>query len=281
MEELDLLRSRYLKGELSKKKFEELIFKIILSNPQRLQLFNRQEDRYIDYLCWLYPRLSNAIDSYKETGSTFAAYVSSLLYWTAKEYKSREQDRHFTEAMCWEAQAEDLAVYDEEPPYLFEQKKVLHKKVAKPQHILILLLKSYAFLSDDFLERIALSLGVSVEKLHCMLDSIRGMRAKQDEYLRNLKERIHSQHYKCISLEKKRTLAQEGSIYYTELTERLERGKALLAAMRKRLLTLRPDASNRQIAEVLGLPKGTVDSNLYAIKRKYGIANRDKTNLKR
>jgi hypothetical protein len=277
MEELNVLMSRYLKGELTKKKFEELVFKIILSNPQRFQLFNWQEDRYIDYLCWLYPRLSNAIDSYKETGSTFAAYISSLLYWTAKEYKSREQDRYFTEAMCWEAQAEDLAVYDEEPTYLLEKKKVRHKKISKPQHILILLLKSYAFLSDDLLERIAPSLGVSVEKLHSMLDSIRNLRAKNDEELRNLKERIHSQYYRCIGIEKKLALAQEGCVYYTQLKDKLERGKVRLAAMKKRLLTLRPDASNRQIAEVLGIPKGTVDSNLYAIKRKYGIVNKDKT----
>ena len=170
-----------------------------------------------------------------------------------------------------------MAVYDEEPSYLFEKKSVQHKKIAKPQHILILLLKSYAFLSDDVLERIVPSLDVSIEKLHLMLDSIRGMRAKTDEELRNLKERIYSQHYKCIGIEKKLALAQERGAYYTQLEGRLKRGKARLAAMKKRLLTIRPDASNRQIAEVLGIPKGTVDSNLYAIKRKYGIVKKDKT----
>jgi DNA-directed RNA polymerase specialized sigma24 family protein len=38
--------------------------------------------------------------------------------------------------------------------------------------------------------------------------------------------------------------------------------------MKKRLGKMRTAASNRMIAEVLGVPLGTVDSSLYAIKNR-------------
>jgi DNA-binding CsgD family transcriptional regulator len=41
--------------------------------------------------------------------------------------------------------------------------------------------------------------------------------------------------------------------------------------MKKRLAGLRLDASNRQVAEILRIPKGTVDSALYSIKKKFGV----------
>jgi hypothetical protein len=50
------------------------------------------------------------------------------------------------------------------------------------------------------------------------------------------------------------------------MEERLERARKRYKAMRKRLGGIRMNASNRIVAEVLGIPKGTVDSGLFAIK---------------
>jgi hypothetical protein len=58
----------------------------------------------------------------------------------------------------------------------------------------------------------------------------------------------------------------EDSIGHTKYQFRLERARKRLANMRKRFKLLRPDPSNQQLAQVLGLPKGTIDSNLFAIK---------------
>jgi DNA-directed RNA polymerase specialized sigma24 family protein len=44
--------------------------------------------------------------------------------------------------------------------------------------------------------------------------------------------------------------------------------------MRRRLRSIRLDPSNRQVAEVLGVPKGTIDSNLYAVKSKWRTGDR-------
>jgi hypothetical protein len=41
--------------------------------------------------------------------------------------------------------------------------------------------------------------------------------------------------------------------------------------MRERLAAIKIEASNRQVARVLNVPKGTIDSSLFALKRKWDL----------
>jgi hypothetical protein len=52
------------------------------------------------------------------------------------------------------------------------------------------------------------------------------------------------------------------------MKNRFERARKRFYTMRKRLEGMRLSASNRMIAEVLGIPRGTVDSSLFAIKNR-------------
>ena len=62
--------------------------------------------------------------------------------------------------------------------------------------------------------------------------------------------------------------AQSGTEHHEKMRKRLERAKKRIKAMRKRLNGMRLSASNRLIAEILGIPRGTVDSSLFAIKNR-------------
>jgi uncharacterized protein with von Willebrand factor type A (vWA) domain len=251
---------------LSKKDFEGCIFEYILKNPQRFYLFNWREDKRIDYLCWLYPRLSKAIDAYRDIGSSFEAYIGSLVHWSAREYRSQEANHEVTEYACWKARAEESELGEDEAPYLESEKRPREN----PRHILVLLLKSYALVSDDFLEHIAKSIGMKAERLKALVSRIKEKRARRDEEIRWLRECIYSQYYRCISFEERLDAEAKGTARYEELEGKVERAKERMGRMRRRLASARTDASNRQVAEVLGIPKGTVDSNLHAIKRKLG-----------
>jgi len=98
----------YILGELPKKDFEGIIFNYLLKNFDRYHLFKGDQEKWEEFLSWLYPRLARAIDSYQEKGSSFDAYINSLVYCTAKEYQCRETDHYLTESACWQARAEDM-----------------------------------------------------------------------------------------------------------------------------------------------------------------------------
>jgi hypothetical protein len=264
----------YASGNLKKKNFEGQIFQYILNNPRRFHLPDRSKDRGIDYLSWLYPRLSRAIDLYKDKGASFDTYLSAVVYWSFKEYRSKEADHCITEYACWKLKAEEMAVYSSEPAYF--QAPALPKQLPNPQQLLILVLKSYYFVSEDLLSRVAPAIGIEKETIKGMIGELRKRRAGREEEIREFQERIYSQYYRCIAFEKRYNAAPEDSARREKMGACLERAKIRLRAMKKRLSGIRLDATNSQIAEILGIPKGTVDSNLFLVKAKWASGKYDK-----
>jgi hypothetical protein len=139
------------------------------------------------------------------------------------------------------------------------------------RQILFLLLKSYYFISDDFLDRIVPIVGIKKKTLNNMINKLRELRSDREEEIRGLQERIYCQFYRCITFEKRLSAVQENSAHYAKMKSRVERARFRLTAMRKRLTGIRLNATNRQIAQVLGIPKGTVDSNLYMLKSRINL----------
>jgi DNA-directed RNA polymerase specialized sigma24 family protein len=269
---LNDLFKQYAWGDLDKKQLEGLIFEFILENHRSFHLYDWDKDDYADYLCWLYPRMSRAIDNYRETGSSFEAYIAAMVRWSAREYRSRLADHHITEHAAWTLRSSELPVHNSEPEYLGPTAG--QKKVINPRQILLLLLKSYYFISEDFIDRAAPRLGMEKEKLSGMVHKLRELRTDREEEIRCLQERIHCQFYRCIIFEKRLNAVPESSAHYAKMKSRLARARIRLEAMRKRLAGIRLDATNRQIAEVVGIPKGTVDSNLSALRHRMNRKNR-------
>jgi hypothetical protein len=279
---LNNLYREYSLGLLEKKQFEGMIFTSILKNYYRYHLFGWTKEQCSDYFSWLYPRLSRAVTMYKDTGASFSSYINTLVRWTAKEYRSRQIEHSITENAAWTAQAGDLWVYNGEPEYgeepglnelperpVMRRTRAAENTVSNPRQLLILFLKSYYFVSDDFLDRSASSLGIDREKLRFLIGELRSLRLKRDNEIRELKERIHLQFYRCIAFEKRLLRVNDNTRLFLEIQGKLDRARRRLRAMKKRLQGIKLDATNRQIAQVLNVPKGTIDSNLHALRKRW------------
>jgi biotin operon repressor len=279
---LNSLFDQYRFGILEKKELEGKIFQFVLKHPKRFHLRQRERGERIDFLCWLYPRISRAVDNYRDTGATFAAYIGAMIFWSSREYQIRERDHRLSEQACWNADSGDDMVRSPEPEYLayweqdFEQsaEEPIPKPVSNPRQILVLLLKSYYFISDDFISRIAPALGIEKDRIKDMINELRKLRLKREAEIQGLQQRIQYQFFRCITFEKRAGASPPDSTYHQRMLSRLERARKRLDSMRKRLKSTRFDASNRQVAEVLGISKGTVDSNLHAAREKYGPLTR-------
>jgi hypothetical protein len=272
----DLLNN-YTLGNLSKKELEGKIFQFIKDNCKRFHSYNWDKDDFMDYLCWLYPRLSRAIDRYQERGTSFDVYIFSMIRWSIREYRSRESDHRVTEQSCWKARLGEMEVKSEEPAY--PELEPVYEAVPNPRQILVLLLKSYHYVSDDFLRRVAPVVGINAENLGNLVRKLREMRLDREDEIRGLQERLYCQYYRCLAFERKMMLSLEGSTRHEKMKGCLVRARKRLAAMRKRLSAIKIEASNRQVADVLGVPKGTIDSSLFAIKSKWHLFNNKKNNL--
>jgi hypothetical protein len=274
MQEIPSLESylqEYYRGDLDKKELEGLIFEFVLKNAKRFHLVDWDEEECIDYLCWLYPRLSRAIEKYTSAGASFDAYLSTMIRYSSREYRFIEADHYTSERSYWNASMPDMEVHSREPEYAEapeypETTAKVFRPVENPRQVLLLLLKSYFFVSDDYIEKAAPAIGIKRETLKHLVNNLRQLRHEREEEHEGLKERIYSQYYRCITFERRLNSAVPGSARYYTMRDRLERARKRLAAMRKRLGKIRVVASNRQVARILGVPKGTVDSNLHAAK---------------
>jgi hypothetical protein len=269
---LSVLQQQYRLGRLSKKNLEGRIFQYLMDNFEYYHVFDGNQERWVDFLSWLYPRLSRAVDSYREKGSSFDAYINTIVQYSSREYRIREADHYATEFACWKARAEEMALRDPEPEY--SDLKIAAQPSPEEfsdRQILILFLKSYYFVSDNFLGKVANHLHMGKEELKILVEKLRILREKREKTVADLKENIYSQYYRCLAFQKKLLSISTESIYYEKLQNRFERAHIRLLAMQKRLATTKVDATNRQIAKVLNIPKGTVDSILYTIREKANL----------
>jgi len=258
----------YIEGNLPKKIFEGRIFQHLLNNFEKYRMFNGNRERWNDFLSWLYPRFARAIDLYRDMGSSFDAYITGLVNSAAREYRFRESDHNITEYVCWRAKAEENILSESEPEYLEEKKTASVPDDINPKQILFLLLKSYFFVTNEFVEQVAKAIRMDVSVVQGMIDELRNRRSEKEAEIMDLKERIHSQHYRCLAYEKRMLNAQPGTEHYEMMKKRLERARKRYKTMRKRLGGMRMSASNRMIADILGIPRGTVDSSLFAIRNR-------------
>jgi hypothetical protein len=271
---LNALYREYQDGNLGRRDFEGEIFKVLLENLPYFRLFDGNEEESIDYLCWLYPRLSKAVENYRDNGAAFSTYISALVRYSTKEYRSRQIDHCITEYAAWSAQALDLEVRSPAYEYLPKEDETISPRFPAPalpksRQILLLILRSYFFVSDDFVEKIAPFAGVEKERLIEMIEKLRDLRSGRDEAIRQFQERITTQFYRCITWENQLKGLLPGSPRYEKIQGRLERAKKRLARMRIRFSGLKVDATHRQIAEVMGISAGTVSSSLFSLKSRW------------
>jgi len=273
---LNKLYAKYLAGDLERKDFEGLMYKYLVNNQELTCLSHWENDEYSDFLSWFYPRLRRSVDSYKDVGASFEAFMNKHLLISSKEYRVRTVTKAVTEYSAWSVRIPDMYAYEETPVYIHKNtessinKLIIDRKGRKnTRRILALVLKCYYFISEDFAEKIAPIIGMSYADLIDMINKLRKIRKKRDDEIYYLKERVYCQFYRCIIYDKRLTLMRENTTAQIKLKQRLEKARHRLEKMRQRIAAVRTEATNQQVADVIGIKKGTVDSSLYQLKSRW------------
>jgi hypothetical protein len=270
---LNELFSQYKNNKIKKTELEGRVYYYFFYNQEKTRLGHWKRDEYEDYISWFYPRIRKAIDTYSEKGSSFEAFIHKFMQNSSREYRVRITTQNVTEYSAWCARVPELYAREEAPEYWYEKNEnqltaILTGKngIKDKRRILALILKCYYYVSDDFIDRIAGKMGMDAKQLRDMVNKIRELRQKKDDALYYMKERIYCQYYRCIVYEKRLLLIQENNAAYEKLKFRLEKAKQRLEKMRKRITLIRTEATNKQVAEVIGIKKGTVDASLHKLK---------------
>jgi hypothetical protein len=268
---LNELYENYTAGLIKKEVLEGVIFSKIKKNTRQFGLSGWNREERDDFISSLYPRISRAINKYRETGSSFEIYINTLVRLSAKEYCANAARSYGKETAAWITQIPDMYVGENEAEYdehlcAEEEKAEKPEKLKNPRQLLILILKCCNHVSADFLEKVSPQLDIEPETLHTMIDRLKKQREKRTMEISLMRERVSSQLYRCIFYQKELKAMTEDNIAAQRLRKQLEEGRIKLKKMRRRLTRAHLNPSNLQIAKLLGLSKGTVDSVLYNLR---------------
>jgi hypothetical protein len=269
---------QFCKGQINNDELAGLIYQNLLDNQEIFNYVAFTYDEYEDFVSWLYPRLCNGIKTYSETGSSFEVYMMTVIKLAQREFKMKTTEKRITEYAAWSVQVSEQYAFEESPEYLSDKTRdILMNQITKlkknPRQLLTLVLKCYTYLSDDFLDKIIPYLGVNKVILNTMIERLRIIRAKRDDKIYHMKEKIHSLFYRCIVLEKKLSYTAKDSFYAARIKVHLEKTRKRLNKMRARLSSIKTDATNKEVAEIIGITKGCVDSSLFNLKNRWNKAN--------
>jgi len=279
---LNCLYTDYSTGRLEKKKFEEMIFKTIYKKIPRLAGFRKEDHE--DFISWLYPRISRAVDNYHVMGSSFEAYINSLVHMAAKEYRLERNRDYNAETAAMISQIPEMYACERAigySDYLASTVQVQtqeQKNVKNSRQLLMLTLKCCRYISADFLEKISQKLEMEPETLGAMINRLNKNRKKREaraELVRNLANRWF---YRCLFYERTLQLTKENPLVAQRIRKQLEQCRGRLAKAREQLAKMSLDPSNAQIAELLGVTKGTVDAALYTYKKRLANGRNNKNN---
>jgi DNA-directed RNA polymerase specialized sigma24 family protein len=264
------------------------------------------EDACGDFYLFFQPRLVRLLTRFRDQGKPFESYLGSVMCWQLKNF-ARER-RRSEKAWGVSLRLEDGGGLPEEgeprqgeppespweaasgpgpigapapgpdggetscgcagfPDPSDERILSVLESPSDRRNLLLLALKCIRMLPPERYPALAALTGMSEQRLGFLVEDLRAGMEPRERRLESFRGRRNRAFAQSLLLEA--DLAGEtDSERRRDLSSRLARARRRMAAAIDRMSRVMPGPTNREIAAALGLPKGTVDSGLYWLKRK-------------
>jgi DNA-directed RNA polymerase specialized sigma24 family protein len=240
---------------------------------------SRCEDDAGEFYLLCYPRLVRTLRRFREQGKPFEWYLQSVLRWQYLAFvrARRRREREWSSgslAAFWEPPPlePEPAL---EPPGLRRQAAGLFRLEAggkvvrrgERTRLLVWALKGARALSEPQLRELAELSGLAPETLGRACARLREALLPHERRLELLAGR-RTRAYAALCLLEQELGREAEPARRQSLERRVLKARRALGRSQLRIAAVRLAPSNREIAAALGLPKGTVDTALYSLRRR-------------
>ncbi len=237
------------------------------------------EDQAGDFLCSFYHEIERIIHRFSYQGKPFEAYLNTILKWRIKTFVSRASREKYALRIVNDARFVNTI----EQRYLPED-EVLGDRGAQTvksnlnradkKRLMLLYMKEYLVADPKYLTHVARITGFPERWIVERAEMLKVMVYKRIKRYKRLLEKRNRTFFKLYLTEKRQLEA------YTPKEIQLYASRAKVLSLRLRQtnrelsrFSLRP--THREIAQVTGIPKGTVDSGMFYLKRSFSDTNGD------
>jgi len=267
----------YFSGNIEKRDLEKLIYEFGLENYSWEENKNRSKSRW-------YPYMPKIIKEYQKS---IEKYIIKKENVPIKKHKSKETNQPIKEYDFGQINSRgNMAVSDEPSKHSLDylskaNPKKTKNKLFTNRQILILLLKCYSYIDEDLISDVASFINMNKDELTRMVDKIKEMRASHDKRIKDRQRSIYDLLFRCMMWEQKlQTFLKESGKMYEEAKGKLERARNRYEINNKRFLDMKRSATNAQVAFVMGIAKGIVDTDLSIIKHKIEAITEDSMKMR-
>ncbi len=239
------------------------------------------EDDAAEALIRYKARIKNFVLRYTDQGVPFEAYLATSLRFLARSIRREGRRKREKELVCersegWAAESRRYA--GSAQPFLLEACLDLPwaKEGRRPRggeeeafrtRLVFLYLKCAWDVDEEVTEKVAQAAEVPQDWLSAAAaQSLRSLEAERCRFERLCARRDRSWGRICL-LEGRQRLELDPQAR-SDLVRSIRREQERLGRVRRELKAFRPTVSNAVVARILGVPKGTVDSGLYYLRRR-------------
>ena len=281
---LTIMLTAYRKGNLAKREVVEAVSLFVYRFP--LKAYRWKEDECSDFFSFFFPKIENIIETFQMRGVPFEAYLIKTLRLQIKTFAAKRiadeiymkliKNREF---WPYEKIIESSSCLETSESYNRHTSFIISvvEKILSPcgtiecrdktlkKRALMLVLKKSRVVSPEDIEALSPMLGCSERWLSSSIAILREKLDEKNEKRKIMEERrnrrflrlcvLHEQFYTCDNCEKRNQL-------YSDIA----RTKAYMENLKTRIEQLSDEPTHQEIAEIMNLPKGSVDSGLFYLK---------------
>ncbi|WP_018527272.1 hypothetical protein [Alkalispirochaeta alkalica] len=275
MKSLNHYHQDYLAGKISWDRFVAEALKFMRKALSRRNRLGGEEVE--DIIANFYPRLMPMTTGYQDQGSSFEAYLATTLYHSSREYVRRRIEHRKNliylsdEGDLWLAREELVGEPDitfhygtHEPDLLPLQETGTAESLNR--QFLFLFCKNVPLLSCQDCETFAAILDLPLSWITAIREYCQRHRTDRVQRRTILRER-RDRHYSAM-MRYQRDLHEADPAIRGRLKDRSDHHRRLWLLYIQRLKRQNLHLSNREVALLLGIPKGTVDSSLHTLGKR-------------
>jgi len=226
------------------------------------------EDACGDFYLFVHPRLIRLLDRFRDQGKPFESYLCAVLNWQLRNFARdrRRGQTNWNVSLHLEGNEEESE--ESAPVRLSPVITSVVRTDPDRRNFLFLVLKCCRTLDPETAKALAPVAGISPSHLLSLAVTLQGMRTARESRLETFRCRRNRAFALIRVLETELLSAAGDAERAAALQARLGRAKRRMQSAMKRMARVGLAPTNREIGVVLGVPKGTVDSGLYWLKRK-------------
>ena len=281
MNDVDDLTKRILKWQETGENFDLIIREIsqlVLTYPKKH--YGWDEEQCADFFCFFYPQCLKLIRCFRFQGSAFQALLNNSLRWQVNSfYRNLMKKQRLDESVYQDCIIENEVVCEQagRPVAVLEPTASVRSVIRVDEsgmarscwmrrRLLLLTLKTAPFITEAQIAALARLTGYDKDILFAMIEQLRIMQESHFRRHRDFCRRVNRAYIEIcrlhllilneVSENERRRLHKR----LDKVRKRLHRAEAGRAAVQ-----LMP--TNSEISRLLNIPKGSVDSGLYYLKK--------------